>query len=173
MHVIQYVFAQADSSREAFDSVKSYLEAQMEESATWYDWFVCGGGRWASKEEAQYDDNFMEDVAHQSDPKFQEYIETAKKYRKQELDQYKSEIGDLDISAVITSLDTTDVSNSDYSISQKLYALKRIYEMTVGRWDYDSYFYDIESESANMMWVQKSIDNGDTNWYAIPVDFHF
>lgn len=176
MHVIQYVAVQADSVEEAHEDVRRYLGSQMGDSyapATWYDWFVAGGGRWATGEENQYNDNWTGDVVHQSDPKFQEYLETAKKYRLQELNQYRSEVGDLDLAGVMTSLDTVDISTSDYAVSQKLYALKRIYEMTIGQWDYDSYFFDVIHDSANMMWLQESLDKGATNWYIVPVDFHF
>lgn len=173
MHVIQYVAVQADSVEEAHQNVFQFLNEELEGSS-WFDWFVVGGGRWATNPEAnQYNENWLGDIAHQSDPRFQEYVENAKKYRLQELNMYRSEVGDLDIAGVMTSLDTVDISTSDYAVSQKLYALKRIYEMTIGHWDYDSYYFDVTTASANMTWLQESLDKGATNWYIVPVDFHF
>ncbi len=84
MHVIQYVSIKADSPEEAHGKVKSYLETQLggeyDNTNSWYDWFVTGGGRWSSSEDS-YDDNYTADVVHQDSPKFQEYLDTAHKYK--------------------------------------------------------------------------------------------
>jgi hypothetical protein len=54
-----------------------------------------------------------------------------------------------------------------------LYPIKKLYDMAVGDWDFNSYFFDIVNDSANMIHVKNSIDNGADNWYAVPIDFHF
>jgi hypothetical protein len=55
----------------------------------------------------------------------------------------------------------------------ELYPIKKIYDMSMGEWDFNSYYYDIEAESSNMVHLKNSLDKGADNWYLVPVDFHF
>jgi hypothetical protein len=61
------------------------------------------------------------------------------------------------------------VMNYDF----ELYPLKKMIDMIQGEWDMNSYLYDIHHESTNPDHMYKSIDLGNKNWYAVPVDFHF
>jgi hypothetical protein len=54
-----------------------------------------------------------------------------------------------------------------------LYPIKKLYDMAVGDWDFNSYFFDIVTDSSNMIHVKNSLDKGADDWYAVPVDFHF
>jgi hypothetical protein len=54
-----------------------------------------------------------------------------------------------------------------------LYPINKLYDMALGVWDYNSYFFDIVNDSANRKYMLDTIDNGADNWYLIPVDFHF
>ena len=174
MHVIQYIATQADDVEEAFNHVKHYLEELMgsEDSYnTWYDWFVTGGGRWASDDNAQYDDNFMDDVVHQSSPKFQEYLDKAHKYRLDTLNEYIEQASKVNLSDIIDKLG--DFEHDHHSVGFELYPVKKLYDLSMGMWDYNSYFFDIIHDSANRIHLLKSIDNGADNWYLVPVDFHF
>jgi hypothetical protein len=175
MHTIQYIATQADDVEEAFTSARRYLEAELGDeygsTNTWFDWFVVGGGRWASKEGNQYNDNFMDDVAPQDDPRFKEYLESAKKVRREELDQYIQSAEKEDYAVILDKIKNT--FDSEISYPHELYAIKKVYDMAMGIWDYNSYYFDMIHESTNFDHMQKSIDNGDKNWYLVPVDFHF
>jgi len=61
------------------------------------------------------------------------------------------------------------VMNYDF----ELYPLKKMIDMIQGEWDMNSFFYDMHHASTNPEHMYKSIDLGNKNWYAVPVDFHF
>jgi hypothetical protein len=42
-----------------------------------------------------------------------------------------------------------------------------------GKWDFNSYFFDMTSQSVNEKFMLESIDKGEKNWYLVYVDFHF
>lgn len=174
MHVIQYIATIADSPEQAHSNVKHYLEAQMDSEVdsynTWYDWFVVGGGRWASNNEP-YDDSFTGDVVRQSDPKFEEYLDLAHKYRQDELSIYETEARKLNLTELLDDLQ--DFEFDHFGVGSKLYPINQIYQMCMGTWNYNSYFFDIEHDSTNRKYMRETIDNGTNNWYLVPVDFHF
>jgi len=173
MHVIQYIAVKADDVSHAHRSVKSYLEEQLgsgDTYNTWYDWFVTGGGRWATTED-QYDDNWTGDVRHQTDPEFEEYLDTAHKYRQQELSTYEEEARKINLTEILDSLQ--DFEFDHFKAGMELYPIKKLYDMCMGVWDYQSYFFDIEHEATSRKYMRESIDKGDNDWYLVPVDFHF
>jgi hypothetical protein len=174
MHTIQYVAVQADSVDEAFDRVKQNLESQLgdgENINTWYDWFVTGGGRWASDESAQYDDNYKGDVVHQSSPKFQEYLDKAKEFRQASLNEYLADIRKMNVELVLDNIEVS--AGDDFKSGMLLYPFSQLYNITMGTWNYNSYFYDVTNDTASMVSLKNSIDNGADSWYLVPVDFHF
>jgi hypothetical protein len=171
MHTIQYIAVQADDVDMAFRTVKHNLDSKLgsgEEINTWFDWFVTGGGRWASDQSAQYDDNYQGDVVDQDNPKFQEYLDKAKEYRQAELATYIDQAKKLNL---IELLDK--VTPDDFYGGMQLYPLKKIYDITMGEWDSVSYYYDMMTDSTNMIHLKNSLDNGAKDWYLVPVDFHF
>ncbi len=172
MHVIQYLATRADDKNHAFQSVKSYLEENMGEYGydNWYDWFVTGGGRFSNSEDP-YDDNYQDEVVHQSEAKFEEYLDTSHKYRQQELSQYEEEARKLNLAELLDNLQ--DFEFDHYKVGSQLYPLKQLYDMCMGVWNYNSYFMDIENDSTNRKYMRESIDKGADNWYLVPVDFHF
>lgn len=175
MHTIQYVATIADDTDHAFRSVKDYLETQLgndPESPTnsWFDWFVTGGGRWSSSEDS-YDDNYQGDVVSYDSPKFQEYLDKAKEYRQQALDEYIAEARKVDIDKIISNIEAS--TGDDFHSAMQLYSLYKLYDMSMGKWDYNSYYFDIIHDSSNMIHLKNSLDKGEKNWYLVPVDFHF
>jgi hypothetical protein len=174
MHVLQYIATKADSADEAFDDVKRHLEAELGDEYThnsWFDWFVVGGGRWASEEGNQYNDDYRADVVHQDSPKFQEYLEIAKRDRKAEFDNYMESAKKIDYPTYLDKL--SNEFGNEFTYPHELYPLKKVYDMAMGIWDYNSYYYDMVHDSINMVHLQNSLDKGDKNWYLVPVDFHF
>ena len=172
MHVIQYIATKADSVQEAFDEVRGYLETNMGDSGydNWYDWFVTGGGRWSTSEDP-YDDTYTNDVVHQSDPKFQEYLDTAHKYRLNELNTYIEQARKINLSDMLDSFE--DFEHDHFKVGMDLYPLTKLYDMAMGRWDFNSYFMDSVNDTTNRKYLLEAIDNGDQDWYLVPVDFHF
>ena len=174
MHVIQYVATTADNAESAHSFVKNYLESLMgndDSHNTWYDWFVTGGGRWASGEDNQYNDEWTGDVVHQSSPKFQEYLNKAKEFRQTSLKEYLEEASRLDLAKILDNIKVSE--GADFHSGMLLYSIKKLYDMTMGEWDYNSYYFDIHHDSANMIHLQNSLDKGADSWYIVPVDFHF
>lgn len=178
MHVIQYVATRADDVDMAHRAVKDYLESHLGSeyypSDVWYDWFVTGGGRWASDENAQYDDNYTNDVAHQDSPKFQEYLDTAHKYKLEAVAADLKYAREVDVAALLDSIETNQEGLYPmYDEANKLYAFRNLYNQMIGWWGPDSYFFDIENDCTHPKYMREAIDKGDKNWYLVPVDFHF
>lgn len=173
MHCIQYIAVKADNKEEAHGEVKGYLENNMGSEynlSSWYDWFVTGGGRWSTDTDP-YNDNYLGDVVHQTDPKFQEYLDNAHKFRLAQLNQHIEEARKINLSDIIDSLG--DFEHDLFKVGMELYPINKIYDLAIGAWDYNSYFFDIVNDSTNRKYMLDGIDNGDKNWYLVPVDFHF
>ena len=173
MHTIQYIATQADDVDHAFRSVKYYLENQMGDEynlSSWYDWFVTGGGRWSTSDDP-YNDEYTGDVVHQSSPKFQEYLDKAKEFRQTSLKEYVEQANKADYNKIINDIDVS--GGDDFRAGMELYSIKKLYDIALGIWDFNSYFFDIINDSANMSHVKNSLDNGAKDWYLVPVDFHF
>ena len=176
MHVIQYIATQADDVDEAHRRVKDYLEGQLGDdpytagSAAWFDWFVVGGGRWASNEDP-YDDSYTGDVVHQSEPRFEEFLDIAHKYRQEELSRYEEEARQINLTELLDNLQ--DFEFDHFAVGSKLYPLHQLYDMCMGMWNYNSYFFDMMNESTNRKYMREGIDKGDRDWYLVPCDFHF
>jgi len=168
MHVLQYIAVKADDEDMAMRIVEDTLTSEMggDEYAitSWYDWFVMGGGRFVDGDPYVSSPNhIISHIKHGSEG-FQEKVDWAINARKIE---YASYAKDIDYSTLLDTIDSYD-GNTDYSM--KLYPLSKCIDMLQGKWDYNSYFYDIEHTSTN---PQHMLDNLNDLWYLIPVDFHF
>jgi hypothetical protein len=176
MHTIQYIAVQGDDVDQAFRRVKHELEAMLGDwpespTNTWFDWFVTGGGRWASGHDNQYNDDYQADVVDQDSPSFQQYLDKAKEYRQTSLIEYVEQANKVDVAKIIN--DVVVSGGDDFRSGMDLYPIKKIYDMAMGTWDYNSYYFDIMNDTASMKSLQESIDNGAKDWYLVPVDFHF
>lgn len=172
MHTIHQIATQADSKEEAHARVKDYLETQLGNdhsyTPTWFDWFVTGGGRWSTSDDP-YDDNYTDDVVHSSDTKFAESIAKALEWRNEEMQRYLKEAKEINLSELLSQVGQVD----DFKVGHQLYSVKKIYDMTMGMWDSNSYFFDMINDTTTDKYMQESLDKGDKTWYAVPVDFHF
>ena len=176
MHTIQYIAVQGDDVDQAFRRVKHELEAMLGDwpespTNTWFDWFVTGGGRWTTDPANQYNDEYQGDVVHQSQIAFESYLNKAKEFRQTSLDEYVVEANKVDVAKIINDVSVS--SGNDFRSGMELYPIKKIYDLAMGIWDYNSYFFDIINDTASMKSLQNSIDNGAEDWYLVPVDFHF
>jgi hypothetical protein len=175
MHVLQRIAIQADDKDEAFGSVKANLEAELggDDYATnsWFDWFVTGGGRWNPNDSEGYDDNDNSmTISYDDEPeKFREAVDVAIQARIDEFNRYRKYFNEknVDINAYL------DKYNGITDYSMELYDLSKMIDMAQGKWDYNSYFFDITNQSTNPEFMFRSIDSGNKNWYIVFVDFHF
>ena len=172
MHCIQYIATKADDVEEAHGNVKAYLENLMGEEGygTWYDWFVTGGGRWSTDDDP-YNDNYTGDVAHQSSPSFQAHLDKAKEFRQAEITQTLENAREVNLTELLDMVDLEDEWN--FKVGHQLYRIKKLYDITMGSWDYTSYFFDTENDTVVTKYMLEAIDKGEDNWYLVPVDFHF
>jgi hypothetical protein len=174
MHVLQRIAVQADDKDEAFARVKDTLEQEMGSneysSSTWYDWFVTGGGRWNANPDSQYEDDNNMTISYEEEPdKFISEVALAMQSRVDEFNRYRKYHDEraVDINAKLDSYD----GSTDYSLD--LYDLSMMIAMLQGRWNYNSYFFDMHNQSVNEKFMLESIDKGEKNWYLVYVDFHF
>lgn len=165
MHVLQRIAVQADNKDMAFRTVKDYLENELNDYQSWYDWFVTGGGRWNANTDG-YDDNDQSmTISYSEEPdKFISEVNTAIEARIEEFKQYRKSFADTDINA---SLDKYD-GQMDFSFD--LYPLGKMIDLMQGKWDFNSYFFDCTHETTNTKYMLDKIDD---SWYLVFVDFHF
>jgi hypothetical protein len=172
MHTLHQIATQADSKEEAHARVKDYLETQLGEefgpNNQWFDWFVVGGGRWSTSDDP-YNTDYWPDVKHTSEIEFFQNIAKAMTWREEELNRYVAVAKETNLSELLSQLGQVD----NFKIASELYNVKKIYDMTVGNWDFNSYFFDMINDTTTDKYMQESIDKGDKTWYAVPVDFHF
>ena len=174
MHVLQRIAIQAEDKDEAFRTVKDTLEQELGNneysSNTWFDWFVTGGGRWNTDPEKQYEDDNSMTISYDEDPeKFLSQVALGMQSRVEEFNRYRQQFTEkaIDINAKLDSYD----GSTDYSF--ELYDLSKMIDMLQGKWDFNSYFFDMTSQSVSDKFMLESIDKGNKNWYLVYVDFHF
>ena len=175
MHVLQYIAVVADDKDMAFRTVKDTLESELGNSEystnTWFDWFVTGGGRWNPNEGSQYDDTDQSMViSYDEAPEdYRTMIDSMISNRIDEFNNYRKSYTEKGIDVEAKLDNYKGVMNYDF----ELYPLKKMIDMIQGEWDYNSYFYDMTTESTSPNSLYDSIDKGKKNWYLVPVAFHF
>lgn len=172
MHVLQYIAVKADNEDEAFRTVKDTLESELgnNEYSTnaWFDWFVVGGGRFV--EGNPYAESTNSIISYDEAPaEYLAMVDSLISNRMDEFEAYRKHYNEkgVDIEAKLDNY--RGVMNYDF----ELYPLKKMIDMIQGEWDMNSYFYDMHHASTNPEHMHKSLDLGNKNWYAVPVDFHF
>lgn len=169
MHVLQYIAVQADNEDEAMRTVEDTLNHELGideyQGNAWYDWFVVGGGRFTDGDPYQSSSNNI--ISYKDKP--DEYIQMTDRMvmnRIVAFAGYKKQFKDrnIDINAYLDKYD----GHTDYSF--ELYELNMMIDLFQGKWNYNSYFYDMHNASTN---TKYSLDNLNDSWYLIPIDFHF
>jgi hypothetical protein len=172
MHVLQYIAVKADSPEEAIDNVRTELETQMGEfgsGATWYDWFVTGGGRFNQESDPYTDGQINMIVSSHDSEAFELILKDCIEARMSEFRQYVEswKKANINLDSYFEEFDGA----MDYSM--KLYSLGKIIDMAQGEWDFNSYFYDLANWSTNPIHMTKDRINNGTLWFLVPVDFHY
>jgi len=181
MHVLQWIAVKSPNSfdieeldsckEEAFDIVKAKFEEMYSESeglGGWSDWFIVGGGRWNPNPDSQYkeDDHSMVISYGENAELFTKTVSEAIESRMSEFNNYRKSY-DENNTEITAELDKYN-GTTEYSFS--LYPLAKMIDMLQGKWDMNSYFYDLYNWSTNPKFMLDSVDD---SWYLIPVDFHF
>jgi hypothetical protein len=180
MHVLQHIAVQAEDKDEAYRRVEDNLNGTLGDfdspHSTWFDWFVVGGGRFNVSE----GDDFSEAYTHgktnlitsyDEDPvAFRVQVLRCLEDRKAEFDNYAKDVDPSFITKAITNYNPAEL---DFVAFNELYVVKKVVDMVYGEWDFNSYFFDMTSDSSTPKYLYESIDKGNKNWYLVPVDFHF
>ena len=144
------------------------MYSESEGLGGWSDWYIVGGGRWNDNPDSQYkEDDYSMVISYGAEPdKFLETVNRAIESRKIEFAGYRErfEAQNLDLNATLDKYD----GQTNYSFD--LYELNKMIDMLQGKWDMNSYFYDLNNWSVNPKWV---LDTLSDSWYIVPVDFHF
>ena len=139
--------------------------------SSWYDWFVTGGGRWNPNDTEGYNDNDQSmTISYDENPQaFLAAVNNAIDERMSEFNSYRQSFNtkNVDINSVLDSY------NGQMDFGFQLYELYKMIDMTQGKWDFNSYFYDMHHETTNTKYMLEDIDKGNKNWYIVFVDFHF
>ena len=175
MHVLQWIAVKSDDTDMAFRSVKDYLETAMGSEyshASWYDWFVTGGGRWNPSPDSQYnDDDQSMVISFETDPeKFRAQVVEAMQNRKEEFDRYAKDVKPDTLNKIISDYNPIE---KQFSVFTDMYVIKKVIDMAYGEWDFNSYFFDCENNTTTPAYMFEDIDKGNKEWYLVPVDFHF
>ena len=172
MHTLQWIAVKvenelADPEQEAMQQVESYLDSQLNPGLSWFDWFVIGGGRW-NPEQDPYASSSNMIISYEKNPdEYRAKIEWALAERKQAYAEY---LRDVNYAGIQDKLDSY-TGYMDYSFD--LFPLKKAIEMLQGDWDYNSYYFDVEHDSANPKHMLDKLPSQGVEWYLVPVDFHF
>ena len=171
MHVLQWVAVEAEDVDTAADMAESLLNEAMGDSenpASWYDWFVVGGGRW-NPEQDQYANSSNMVISFEENPNaFRAKIDELITYRIATYNEYLEEVKKYDILAKL------DNYGGAMEYDPMFYSLRNVIKMKSGDWTYDSCFYDFVHWSTNATHVLSKIDNEQgKNFFLIPIDFHF
>lgn len=167
MHVLQYLAVTASDEDEAMSKVERRLDEELNPGLSWYDWFVIGGGRFVDGDPYASSPNHIISTDKHGVSAIQEKVDWAISARKSEFDYYRNQVKEIDINAELDKY--TGVM--DYSFG--LYPLSKAIDMLQGDWDFNSFFFDIETYSTNPKHMLDKLATSVVNWYLVPVDFHF
>jgi hypothetical protein len=172
MHILQYIAVKAETADEAYDLVESKLQQDLD-TGSWYDWYVVGGGRFNVSEDEDWQEAYKEGktnmiISSDNVELFEQIIVQSIDNRMVEFNRYRDEYerSAINLEATLYEYDGT----MDYSM--RLYPVSKMIDMYQGKWDYNSYFYDLENWSTNPKWMTEDRINNGGIWYLVPVDFH-
>jgi len=173
MHTLQWVVVEADDKDSAVGAATVFLEEEMgsgEHPATWYDWFLAGGGRWNTEQDElgfTQPSNLVIDYKEEPNA-FRAKIDELIQARIDQYNEYLSEVKQIDIMALLENYEGVMTYSMDF------YALSRLLDYQRGIWSVDSKFYDLVHWSTNATHILSKLDkNEGDNLFLVPIDFHF
>jgi hypothetical protein len=170
MHTLQYIAIQSEDKESAANTVKNLLEEELNPGSSWYDWFVVGGGRFAKNESDQYDDTHENVIAYEDSPlTFEKIVTECVEKRLGEFQELLTEYKQSQLNL----LEKFENYKGGLEFSMEFYTVKKMIDIMQGHWDYTSRFYDIDSWSTDTHHMNRSVADGNKNWFLVPIDFHF
>ena len=169
MHTLQYIAIQSEDKESAAHTVETLLNEELNPGHSWYDWFVVGGGRFANGDNP-YQDTPENVIAYEDSPLTFEKIVT--ECVEKRLAEFQELLLDFKLNKT-NLLEMFEAWNGELSFSMELYPVKKMIDIMQSVWDYTCRFYDIENWSANTHHMNRSIADGNKNWFLVPIDFHF
>jgi hypothetical protein len=143
-------------------------------ASNWSDWAVVGdegimGSRY------QMADFFEEDTYTGTHPHALS-LETEKELF-DELVTKQLEQREATFDAIVNKLKDDGVDSLyDFRLDQDddvSWQLRRLSNLVASIYNPDSRIFDLENHDANLLYFKKDVEAGNTNWYAVVVDFHF
>lgn len=170
MHTLQYIAIQAEDKENAANIVNNLLEMECNPGSSWFDWFVVGGGRFADNEDSQYEDTHETVISFEEnqvmfDSTVYDCWEQQGKEFQELLTEYKQSETNL--------LEMFEAYKGGIEYSMNLYPVKKMIDIMQGHWDYTTRLYDMTHWSTNTHHMNRSIADGNKNWFLVPIDFHF
>jgi len=180
MHCLHNVAVEAESKEEAFKKVQRFL--LEENNAPWSDWHVVGGGRWSN---SHYEDS-SENVLGYKDADFKKSFQDSLTNRLNELERIMKDIQPQKIlingKSYLSKMKKIaqsqapwvpmDPSASPFVFDRLMWRLEQMSKILNNEWTSDSYFYDIETWTADASsFLDRVSKNPDKQW-LVPVDFH-
>jgi hypothetical protein len=174
MHTLQYIaIGDVEDKEAAANYVENLLQQEMgdgESTSSWYDWFVVGGGRFNPDETMQYENDFEAVISYEENADlFNATVAECLHSKGKEFQELLTEFKNSGID-IIDKFEKYD-GGMDYSMD--LYAVKKMIDIMQGKWDYTTRLYDVTNWSTNTNHMYNRIDNGEKNWFLVPIDFHF
>ena len=169
MHTLQYIAIQSEDKESAAHTVETLLNEELNPGHSWYDWFVVGGGRFHDGQDP-YEETYETTISYEDTPDlFDTVISDCMKSKRREYQELY-----LDYKLNKEELEKTfEDWNGQMEFSMAIYPLKKMIDIMQGHWDYTSRFYDITSWSTNTHHMNRSLADGNKNWFLVPIDFHF
>jgi len=177
MHTLHMVAVKVDAEElenikdEASREVHSTLIGEERPYATWYDWFVVGGGRFVEGD--AYAENHDNAIAYHNEPeKFIAEMDKVLGWRKANANRMLEQLKEKDFDfahAVENALKGDKESRFDGN----LWSVLELSKIAMGYWTPDSHFFDISNGTASNEYILKDIEEGRGHeWVLVPVDFH-
>lgn len=194
MHVLNWIAIRGTVLDDVYKKVNDFLK---ENKNSWYDEFIVGGGRWntgvgkelcaKAKTKTKLPDNVTFDgegkVHHNMLLNYklrnEDYliiINDIKAARSMTMENFKKRYESI-IETIPSDMDSYIQNNESelYNNKNELnrYSMRHIMNIINGEWNEDSYFYDMESNSSKMSFLnERLINNGSEQEWLVPVDFH-
>jgi hypothetical protein len=173
MHVLHYIAVEAEDKKDAFHTVKNFLEEPG--NCSWSDWHVVGGGRWSKHSREAIEDSIEDIISYKDDSNtFIKAIEGCRDSRKEEMSSMLQSLNKSGGEAefIIRALEYSKTGDS-IRLDMNCYYFSSIAEMLLGEWKSKSYFYDLASHTSSFIDVKDRINTNPEAQYLVPVDFHF
>lgn len=173
MHTGQIILVKAEDHEDAMNKVWSAVNADGDQwfASNWSDWAVVAnegtlGSRWTIKDfyEGETENEWV--VSYETEREAFDAIVQGR------LDERSNEF-----EGIIRQLKAEGVDSVyDFQLDQDnltSWNLRRLANLANSIFNSDSKIFDLENFDANLRWFKKDIADGETNWFAVVVDFHF